>query len=95
MSVILINAFEVPADADADFVGAWDRTDAAMRAQPGFVSRRLHRSLAPQADFRYVNVAEWTTPDAFAAALGSPAFQEAARTLPFTSHPALYEVVRS
>ena len=47
-----------------------------------------------QADFRYVNVAEWTTSDAFAAALGSPAFQEAARTLPFTSHPALYEVVR-
>ena len=95
MSVILINAFEVPAGADEDFLPAWDRTDEAMRAQPGIVSRRLHRSLAPQADFRYVNVAEWTTAEAFAAALRSPAFQEAASTLPFTSHPALYELVRS
>ena len=43
-----------------------------MRQQPGYVSTRLHRSSDPDARFRFVNVAEWETAEAFGAALNHP-----------------------
>ncbi len=56
--VILINAFEVPAGADEDVVLGRERGRDFLRTQDGFRSTRLHRSLAPTADLRYV-----TSPD--------------------------------
>jgi hypothetical protein len=56
------------------------------------VSTRLHRSLSPNADFRFVNVAVWQSAQAFQAAQSRPEMQNAA--MPFAFHPALYEVVR-
>jgi heme-degrading monooxygenase HmoA len=91
--VVLINAFEVPTDADEAFVTGWERSREFLRAQPGYLSTRLHRSLVPDADFRFVNVALWESAAAFRAATGQPEFR--AKAGPFTSHPALYEVVRS
>lgn len=95
MSVILINPFELPAGTnDEDFLRGWERAADYMRRQPGFVSTRLHRALAPDARFRFVNVAEWESPQAFQAAVGSEEFREIASGAAPGS-PALYEVVRS
>ena len=95
MTVILINPFEVPeSTADDDFLRGWERAAEYMREQPGFVSTRLHRALAPDARFRFINVAEWASPQDFQAAVGSERFREIAMEGPPGS-PALYEVVRS
>ena len=94
-NVVLINPFEVPADqADAEFLADWQAAADYMRTQPGFVRTRLHRSLRPDARFRYVNVAEWTSPEAFQAAVTSDGFRAlAGATAP--NFPALYTVVRT
>jgi heme oxygenase (mycobilin-producing) len=89
-NVVLINAFEVPAGEDDAFLEGWERSRHFLSTQEGYVSTRLHRSLSPSADFRFVNVAVWESPDAFAAAtneLGQTQF-------PFRFHASLYEVVR-
>jgi heme oxygenase (mycobilin-producing) len=91
--VILINAFEVPEDGDAQFRDGWRRTRDVLAAQRGYLGTRLHRSLAP-ADFRFVNVARWSSPLAFSRALAVPEVQAAAAAVAFRSHPALYQVVR-
>jgi heme oxygenase (mycobilin-producing) len=91
--VMLINPFEVPAEADDQFLAGWDRARELLAQQPGYRGTRLHRSLAP-ADFRFVNVARWSDPAAFQQALQQPAFQQASQAMPFAAHPALYEVVR-
>jgi heme-degrading monooxygenase HmoA len=95
MSVILINPFEVPEGTeDEDFLRGWERAAEYMRQQPGFVSSRLHRALAPDAPFRFINVAEWASPQDFQAAVGSEEFREIAKG-GAPGAPALYEVVRS
>jgi len=91
--VVLINLFEVPPDADESFVAGWQRARDLLAAQPGYLGTRLHRGLEP-ADFRFVNIARWSSPLAFARAVGQPDFQQTAAALPFPSHPALYGVIR-
>jgi heme oxygenase (mycobilin-producing) len=91
--VVLINAFEVTSDEDERFLTGWDRTRDMLVAQPGYLGTRLHRSLGP-ADFRFVNIARWSTPRAFSNTVHQPAFQQAAAAMPFLSHPGLYEVIR-
>ena len=95
MSVILINPFELPQQTDDErFLLGWERAADYMRQQPGFLSSRLHRALAPDARFPFVNVAEWESPQAFQAAVTSEHFREIAEGAPPGS-PSLYEVVRS
>ncbi len=95
MSVTLINPFELPEGTDHEaFLGGWERAAAYMREQPGFVSSHLHRALAPDARFPFVNVAEWESPQAFQAAVTSERFREIAAGAPPGS-PSLYQVVRS
>ena len=95
MSVILINPFEVPDSTDdEEFLRGWQRAADYMRQQPGFVSSRLHRALPPDARFRFVNIAEWESPQDFQAAVTSEEFREIAKGAGPGS-PALYEVVRS
>lgn len=93
--VTLINSFVVPAGREAAFLELWTQTSEFFRAQPGFVALRLHRALSPNASFRFVNVAEWTSAQAFAAAHAVDRFHELV-ALPgwreFASSPALYEV---
>lgn len=90
--VVLINAFEVPAEADDAFLQGWERARDFLRTQEGYLSSSLHRSVAPAADFRFVNVALWQSEDAFRAATARPEFSNAAVRFPF--HASLYEVVR-
>jgi heme oxygenase (mycobilin-producing) len=91
--VVLINAFEVPEAADEAFLAAWERARAFLSTQQGYVSTRLHRSLSPEADFRFVNVAVWRSPQAFQAATAQPRFSNA--PVPFPFHASLYQVARA
>jgi len=91
--VVLINAFEVPAEADEAFLAGWQTARETLATQRGYLGTRLHRSLGA-ADFRFVNVARWSSPLAFSKAVGRPEFRAVADALPFPSHPALYQVVR-
>ena len=95
MTVILINPFEVPEGTDDEaFLRGWERAADYMRQQPGFLSSRLHRALRPDARFRFINVAEWSSPQEFQSAVSSEQFREIAGGASPGS-PALYEVVRS
>jgi heme-degrading monooxygenase HmoA len=89
----LISPFEVDADEDDRFLAAWEPARAVLAEQPGYLGTRLHRALAA-ADFRFVNVARWSSPLAFSKAVGRPEFQRAAAEMPFPSHPALYQIIR-
>ena len=97
MPVTFINLFQVPADRDEAFRRLWDEVNAHMREQAGFHGHRLHRALAEDARYRYANVAEWESAEAWRAAhddgfrrlVGQPQWRE------FPSVPALYEVVHA
>lgn len=90
---ILINSFEVPQGKEEEFLQAWKEAAEHLRHEPGFLSTQLHQSLDPQARFRFVNVAEWESPQHFQAALSTEAFRQISRKMPFTAYPALYRVV--
>jgi heme-degrading monooxygenase HmoA len=65
---VLINPFEVPEDIDDDqFLEGWGQAADYMRSQPGFVGTQLHRAVSPNPRFRFVNVAEWASPQDFQA----------------------------
>lgn len=89
--VVLINAFEVPEGQDEVFLQAWEQAREFLAGQDGYVSTRLHRSLSPAADFRFINVAVWRSRQAFQAATSQPGFRNA--PVPFPFHASLYEVV--
>jgi heme-degrading monooxygenase HmoA len=93
MSVVLVNAFEVPDGQEERFLADWRHAADWMRQQPGFVSSRLHQSLDPGAEFRYVNVAEWESADHFGKAAAAPEFQRRISGMNVRAHPALYRVV--
>jgi heme-degrading monooxygenase HmoA len=91
---ILINPFEVPPGREEECLQGWEKARAYLAQQPGYISMRLHRALSPGARFTFVNIAEWASPEAFQAAVGSAAFQELTRGMAaFPHYPALYHVV--
>lgn len=94
--VVLISAFEVPAgEADA-FLAAWERTRDYLRTQPGYIDTALHQSLAPDAEFQFVNVAHWRSAAEHSAAMRSAGLRELAGGMAgYVPHPALYRVVRT
>ena len=93
MSVILINSFEVPVGREEAFVGAWRAVADHLAAAPGYVGTRLHRALAPNAEFAFINVAEWRSPADFEAATTSANFRRLAAGLAgFRAHPGLYQL---
>ena len=94
-TVVLINAFEVPAGQDEGFLRGWEAARDFLQRQPGYVSTRLHQSLDPSARFRFINVAEWVSPAAFQAAMNQPEFATMRQAMPFASYPSLYHVVRA
>jgi heme-degrading monooxygenase HmoA len=94
--LVLINAFAVPPEADDDFIRGWEAARDYLQTQPGYVDTALHRAITPDADFRFVNVGRWQSPQHFQAAIQSPGFAEASKGLAgYRPHPALYEVVRT
>jgi heme-degrading monooxygenase HmoA len=93
MSVVLVNAFEVPHGQEEQLLADWHHAADWMRQQPGFMSSKLHQSLDPDAEFRYVNVAEWESADHFGKAAASSEFQQRISGMTVRAHPALYRVV--
>jgi heme oxygenase (mycobilin-producing) len=94
--LVLINAFEVPPEADDEFIRGWKAAREYLEAQPGYVDTALQRAVSPDADFRFVNVGRWESPQAFQAAIQSAGFREASEGLGrFRPHPGLYEVIRT
>jgi heme-degrading monooxygenase HmoA len=91
--VVLIEPFEVPGGQDERFLAGWDRARDVLARQRGYIGARLYRNIGP-GDFRFVDVARWSSPLMYARALQRQDFREAAKALPFASHPALYQVVR-
>jgi heme-degrading monooxygenase HmoA len=94
MSVTLINLFEVPAGDEDEFIAAWEKTRDYLKTFPAHIETALHQSLH-DTQFRFVNIAHWTSEDEFNAAVGSRGFREAASELRWPFHPALYQVVRT
>jgi heme-degrading monooxygenase HmoA len=90
--VTLINPFEVPEGEEESFLAGWERARAALADQRGYLGTRLHRS-AGAADFRFVNLARWSSPLMFARATQRPEFRAAGAAIPVPAHPALYSVV--
>jgi hypothetical protein len=88
---VLIDPFEVQQEEDERFLAGWGRGQEVLARQRGYLGTRLHRSLAP-ADFRFVEIARWSSPLMFARALGEPDVRKAVPDLPFSSHRALYQV---
>ena len=93
--ITLINSFEVPAGREDEFLSLWKQVNDYMRAKPGYLSHKLHRSLAPDAAYRFVNVAQWASLEQFRAAHdeGFRALVSQPHWAPFRSSPAIYEVV--
>ena len=94
--VVLVNCFVVPEGRDETFLDLWTETSEYFRAQPGFVSLKLHRAASVDAQYRYVNIATWESAAHYAAPHQTDEFrrlvtQEAWKEFP--SAPTLYEVV--
>ena len=93
--VTLINCFEVPAGREDEFFSLWQEVNRYMRSKGGYLGHKLHRSLAPDARYRFVNIAQWASlndfqaahDDGFRSLVSQPHWQV------FTSTPSLFEVV--
>lgn len=93
--VRFLNCFEVPEGREDEFFVMWQEVNAYMAAQPGYLGHWLHRSLAPQAKYRFVNYVEWESVEHWQAAHGEH-FRAMVRRPgweAFPTTPALYEVV--
>ena len=82
--VVLIDPFEVPAGEDDAFLAGWDAARAALAGQQGYLGARLHRAAGP-ADFRFVELARWSSPLMVQRA--------GAKGIPVPARPALYQPV--
>jgi heme-degrading monooxygenase HmoA len=77
--VTLINAFKVPTDESELFLRRWKENARSMARQPGFIRARMHRALASDVEWRFINVAEWESERALADAMAKPEFQDSLR----------------
>ena len=94
--VRLINCFEVPSGRDEEFLTMFGEMNDYMAARPGFLGNRLHRSLAPDARYRFINYVEWESPAHLRAARDEHFDELRAGILAagFTSTHAPYEIVQ-
>ncbi|AKJ09836.1 antibiotic biosynthesis monooxygenase [Streptomyces incarnatus] len=91
--VVLANTFFVPKERTEAFLALFRRQAEFMKAQPGFVSLRMHKGTA---DSRLLmNVAVWESTEALATAFGSPEFQRMAADFPddIVSYPHIFEQI--
>lgn len=93
--VTLVNCFEIPAGQEEEFFALWKQVNTYMRNKKGYLGHKLHRSLAPDAQYRFVNVAQWASAEDFNAAHdeGFRALVSQPDWAAFRTFPALYEVV--
>jgi heme-degrading monooxygenase HmoA len=89
--VRLISAFEVPPDADEEFIAGWEHARDSLTQRDGASATALHRALRGDAEFRFVNVALVESAEAWRRAIGDAELPGA--TGQFKAHSGLYEVV--
>ena len=92
--VVLVNCFKVPAGREEEFFAMWEQVNSYMRRKPGYLAHKLHRSLAPDAPYRFINVAQWQSIEDFNAAhdAGFRALVSNPRWKDFPSTPTVTEV---
>ena len=95
MAVTLVNCFDIPAGRDDEFFALWQEVNAYTRNKPGYLGHKMHKAVSPDASFRFVNVAQWSSMDHFRAAhdAGFHALVEKPDWAPFKSRPGLYQVI--
>jgi heme-degrading monooxygenase HmoA len=93
--ITVINSFEVPAGREDEFLRLWKIVNAYVKRKPGYLGHKLHRSIAPHAPFRFVNVGEWASMAQFEAAhdAGFRELIENASWSGFAAHRVLFEVI--
>ena len=88
--VTLINHFDVSPGSDEDFVASWEGARDFAKFKGGFLDTALHRSVASDADFRFVGISHLESVDAWRRIIADPGFPVGA---PRPAHAGLYEVV--
>ena len=58
-AVTVINSFKVPAGREGEFLELWKKVNAYIQRKPGYLGHKLHRALAHDAPFQFVNVGQW------------------------------------
>lgn len=92
--VTVIVAYQVNTEDVERFMNAWDKAQAHLKKQKGFVSTTLYRAESANPYFRFVNVAEWQDADHFRSATQNAHFIEASGQLaPYPLYASVYEVV--
>jgi heme-degrading monooxygenase HmoA len=96
--VTMINAFTFPQGEEERFLQRWTERARIMAGLPEFINSTMYRSLVDDADFRFVNVAQWGSGQALVQARTNPLWRESVRAtlddpgLHITARPAIYEV---
>ncbi|MBO3459400.1 antibiotic biosynthesis monooxygenase [Aetokthonos hydrillicola Thurmond2011] len=93
--ITLINVFTVSLGKEDEFIRLWNETAHLMKKEPGFIDTKLHRSLDPNAEFAFINIAHWESQQNWQQAIDSnPKLQDwwAQIALISQAHPALYKV---
>ncbi|MFF3263043.1 antibiotic biosynthesis monooxygenase family protein [Streptomyces sp. NPDC002932] len=91
--IVLANTFLVPKESTEAFLIVFKRQAEFMKAQPGFVSFRMHQGTGDS--LLLMNVAVWDSTEALATAFGSPEFQRMAADFPedVVSYPHIFEQI--
>ncbi|MCK7625912.1 antibiotic biosynthesis monooxygenase [Streptomyces sp. RS10V-4] len=91
--IVLANTFVVPEERYASFLPLFRRQAEFMKAQPGFVSLRMHKGTANSQ--LLMNLAVWESTEALATAFGSPEFRRMAAEFPddIVSYPHIFEQI--
>ncbi len=71
--IVLINLFTVDAVDEDALLKAWAHDADFMKAQPGYISTRLHKGIAGSSTF--INYAVWQDVECFRNAFTHPEFQ--------------------
>ncbi len=66
--VVLINVFEVPIAQEQEVMQTWIKSKEFLEKQPGYLNTRLHKNIDPDGKYRFINVAEWASPQQFQSA---------------------------
>src|SRR5918911_3324273 len=90
--VTLIDFFEVPAAGEDEFLAAWESATDHLLARGVYLETALHRSLSPDARFRFANVARCHSPRALQESHGQRDFPGQLQR--YSSHAALYRLER-
>ena len=96
MSVILINPFEVPEGKEEECLKMWDEAAEFLKNQPGYINTKLHQTILEDSKFKFINVAEWETPESFLNAVQTAEFQKITEGTmdAYPHYPSLYTVIR-